>query len=404
MSTQISVRSLDGRAVVFKRGPAATAGRLRAEGERLRRAGHPGVVELLRSAPAEGGWELRMVHGGRPVEALDELTVPQAAALVAGLASTVADLHDLGVVHGRIDASHVLVGDHGRARLCGFGDGSEARGPEDDVAALGALLAALVGAEADGEPIPERRWRRRRHWSGWDRRGLLLLADQACADPATRRPSARRLAAAVAALVPSPPGPSASGWPPALQILPGPSVDPVAAVDAMASLRASALMGPTERRVRWPALVGAVAGVVVVAAGLDRWRGAPSAEGDRPIPAATPVSAEPAEVEPQQVAAPLPGGEVRVGGVRYRLGQPGDEVLIDDWDCDGSATPALLRPSTGEVFVFPRWITEGEQRVAAVLTVAGASDLVSAAPDGGCPTLSVRTRHGSRVPVTERRS
>ena len=86
--------------------------------------------------------------------------------------------------------------------LCGLGDGEPPAQPEDDVAALGALLVHLLGTDETGEPIPERRWRGHRAWTGWDRRALLLLADQAAAEPPTRRPTARRLAAAIADAVP----------------------------------------------------------------------------------------------------------------------------------------------------------------------------------------------------------
>ncbi len=47
------------------------------------------------------------------------------------------------------------------------------------------------------------------------------------------------------------------------------------------------------------------------------------------------------------------------GGRSFRLGAPGDAFLLGDWDCDGDRTPALYRPSTGEVFLFDGWPTAG---------------------------------------------
>ena len=47
-------------------------------------------------------------------------SVADVGGVAASVASTLADLHDAGVVHGRLDASHVLVGDGGRPRLCGW--------------------------------------------------------------------------------------------------------------------------------------------------------------------------------------------------------------------------------------------------------------------------------------------
>ncbi len=40
---------------------------------------------------------------------------------------------------------------------------------------------------------------------------------------------------------------------------------------------------------------------------------------------------------------------------RYAFGQPGDQLVLGDWDGDGRATPALYRPSTGETFTFAGW-------------------------------------------------
>ena len=202
MVSTIRVESVGDRPVVVKRASGRAGERLRREGERLERASHPGVVPLVQHGATDDGWELCTRHAGRPASACGPLTVAQVASLAAGVASTLADLHDLGIVHGRLDASHVLVGDHGRPVLCGFGDGEPPARPADDVAALGALLDRWLGTDDAGEPIPERRWWGRRRWDGWDRRALLLLADQAVADPPTCRPTARRLAAAIADAVP----------------------------------------------------------------------------------------------------------------------------------------------------------------------------------------------------------
>jgi len=49
-----------------------------------------------------------------------------------------------------------------------------------------------------------------------------------------------------------------------------------------------------------------------------------------------------------------------VDGRRYQLGRAGDALLVGDWDCNGSGTPALYRPSTGEVFLFDGWAGEGD--------------------------------------------
>lgn len=364
------------RAVVVKRSDVAEP--LQAEADRLQRAAHPGVVPLVGSGPVGAGWELRIAHCGRPVGTAGRLPVAQVASLAAGLAATLADLHDLGVVHGRVDASHVLVGPEGRPVLCGLGPGVPAACPHDDVAAVGALLVELLGPDDGGEPIPDRRWRRRRGWAGWDRPSLLLLADQAAAEPPSRRPTARRLAAAIAEVAPA-------GAP--VGERPGPEAPAASGpeIDAIESVRASALVDRARPTVRPPAalVVGAV--VLVLAAGAARVLGE-----------------APQEAAPERrTATPVADAVVRHGGVRYRVGEPGDHLLVEDWDCDGLATPALLRPATGEVFVFPRWIERGVSVIGPVAAVDRAEALVS---DGGrddCPALAVRTRDGALVPIPE---
>lgn len=49
------------------------------------------------------------------------------------------------------------------------------------------------------------------------------------------------------------------------------------------------------------------------------------------------------------------------GHVRtFRVGEPGDEALFGDWEGDGERTPALYRPTTGELWFFTEWATDDE--------------------------------------------
>jgi hypothetical protein len=49
------------------------------------------------------------------------------------------------------------------------------------------------------------------------------------------------------------------------------------------------------------------------------------------------------------------GSTIDAGVARWTLGEPGDLVTVGDWDCDGEASAALLRPASGDVFVFATW-------------------------------------------------
>lgn len=82
-----------------------------------------------------------------------------------------------------------------------------------------------------------------------------------------------------------------------------------------------------------------------------------------------------------------------VEGRRYELGRAGDALLVGDWDCDGSRTPALYRPATGEVFRFDGWAEEGQALPATDggRLPAGGVALVQPAAGGGCDRVVVRT-------------
>jgi hypothetical protein len=383
----------DGTPVIVKRGIGPRAAALRAEGERLQRAAHPGVVSVVRSDGDDARWELHLAHAGRPVSLLRPASAEQVAQVVAATAAIVADLHAQGIVHGRLAPAHVLVGPEGRVRLCGFG--SRARGePADDVAALGALLVELLGDREELEPLPERRWHRRRAWSGVTRRSLLTIADQATAEPASRRPTARRLAASIAAAVPS--------------------VRPVAAVteghhrsaieDAGGIgpvVRPRPRVGTRHRRSAARSLVGALTGLVVVGIAILRL-GSTVDPGRPPAPCVRLVAAPPSGQAPCATSVAVEGNQVQVGTSRFEVGRPGDVVTLGDWDCDGGATPAVLRPTTGEVFVFPAWAGDADVRVPARARVAGAVRLLAAVDPGhpGCSVLVAEQADGARVELS----
>ena len=447
MVPETRVEVVDGAPVVVTRGDGAP---LRAEAERLRRAAHPGVVVVVSSEPAEdSAWELRTSWSGRPLSIAERVDAAAVARVVAGAAATLADLHELGLVHGHLRAEHVGVGPTGRACLGGFGADDGGASPADDVAALGAMLTELLAGPVEVEAIPERRFARRsdrrRGTQAVLRRSLLTLADQASDEIPTRRPTARRLAADVAALVddcPAPPLPAGVAPPPprstasariaaALadeQTPSEPNIDEE--VDAAATRRPSA-QNPKSRP--WPRLAllagGLVVSIALVAATRDNKPSSGGRAAEAPAPAAPATSETSAPPRPASSPAAPPhtvvaggscigaGGNVdvdgdgcpeevqisrsvvTVGDRRWSVGAEGDVIELGDWDCDGTATPAVLRPSSGEVFVFPSWSTD-EVVVGAVDRIPGARDLAGRpSGPGGCTELTVTLPDGAHVVV-----
>ncbi|HEX5365984.1 MAG TPA: hypothetical protein VFW63_04890 [Acidimicrobiales bacterium] len=513
---------LDGDQLVVTKSAdgAEAATRLGGEAHRLRRASHPGVVTLLDATPRDPAAEpdgppgpaagvldvaggptsrLRLAYAGEPVSRWSG--PPSAVAgLAVAVATTLADLHDIGIVHGRLDATHVLVAGDGRPRLCGFADPGAAT-PADDVAAWARLVIDL----AERTPAPRRRLRP----AG---RSAALRALRAAVQPALdpvpeRRPAARALADGVLAVVPdanlaasvggsrapdateegSPtdpfdriwsypgepteaerwaaalgPGPPdlegqrgesaaptpATGWPetgggdeptgPAGRI----GLDPGSLGLGLGSLglglgvpagsgdlghlgigsgvparRGPAGHGPAgtppgavaptpaRRRVRpATALVALVAGAgVLVPVALLGAEGDGEPRATTPTAGCPPVVAPAADVDGDgcREAVTADGASVVAGDARWSLGTPGDVAAVGDWDCDGEAAAALLRPASGEVFVFPGWAAAGQPiTVRPVQRVAGGTALqVEADADTGCDRLLVAVSGGDPVAV-----
>lgn len=455
--TRTEVRAGDERPVVV-RVALDDLGRatLEREADRLARARHPGVVEVL----ARHDDELTLAWAGAETLATARPSVTAAAGLLAAVASTVADLHGLGVVHGRLDPSHVVLDAAGHPRLCGLrGPDPDERvpGPADDVLALGELADHLLGPDAELEPIPDRRWGRRR-WAGFHRRALQTLADRATDPDPARRPTAREFARAVAEAVPDaillpPPEPAPPAPPP--EPTPEPEVevpidaepaeplgDPVRdrserflglrVEPARSRERADDPVEPRPRRVARPApnpvrhsprrliaVASAVAVVVAVGAVValrpDRRPGAspvagPTSEAPGLVPSptssttppdcgATPVSSS-ADLDGDGCADPfrVEQTSVRALGRTYEVGRPGDHVQVADWDCDGRSTIGVVRPDTGEVFLFADWdVTDGPVTVRAVDVVDGARSLRPGTGPACVPV--VEDDQGARTPL-----
>ena len=237
--------------VVIKTATGSAVERLRLEHQRLTRAVHPGVVALARRQPQPGparpgpasdglppedraspgdtvppgeiapprdsvpsgdpadaddldAYVLRTRYAGEPVSRWTG-TVNGIAGLGAAVAGTLADLHALGIVHGRIDSGHILIGDDGRPRLCGLSHPGDAA-PADDVAALGDVLDGLLARAPAGR-------RRRPRGSSGATRALRQVIERATDPIPTRRTSAGALADAILAAVPAADLPAPAGSP-----------------------------------------------------------------------------------------------------------------------------------------------------------------------------------------------
>jgi hypothetical protein len=171
---------------------------------------------------------------------------------------------------------------------------------------------------------------------------------------------------------------------------------------------------PRSRRRRLPALlgtgglfaVGMIAATFLVGTRPDapaNPRSGRSAESVGARAAVCPDVAEPAaDVDGDECPEPVlvDGGTISAGTARWMLGEPGDLAAVGDWDCDGAASPALLRPATGDVFVFPGWAAHDRPvTVEAAGNVDGSVAIRAQRRADGCDDLLVDLASGSVTSV-----
>lgn len=362
--TGITVSRHDDDLIAVKAADPADPSRRRAEAELLARLDHPGIVQFVDFVEADPP-ELHTRYEGTDTWArTPPPTRERALSGLAAVASTIADLHDLGTCHGALAPEHVVVGSGQRPILCGLADAR----PHEPAAALDDMvgLAGLIRDAAAALPDPPRT-------------ALEDLARRATTGELAARPLADEL----------------------LQLSTGP----------ITTTRRT-----TPRRRHVVAGLAALAMVAGVAVIIDR-TGAeavpPTAATvpPAPAPAPAPTAAPTTTSLPTTTSRPAPTTSVTEAsdpgesaaiefvhdGRRYGLGAAGDVAVLGDWDCDGIATPALLQRASAIVAVFDEW-PEPDSTVLPTATAPapGATDLEAIEHDG-CDQLRIIVPDGSHL-------
>ena len=417
---------------VIKHGAGATeAQRRRHEAEVLARLGGTTATVRPRTVVDHGeDVELELEHvPARSLDACPPFGLDELAALGLGLARATDALHRRGVVHLAIEPSHVLVPDPASPVLCGLADAAlappgEMLDPSADDRALRRLLEQEVARSVAASLI----------------------------DPAD--PRARQFEHIVSPARQSPPSTPAA-LTAALEAFTS------SASPAAGEVQPSPTLRGIRRRIPWLGIAGALMALAVLgAAWLTRDDGDPgsaapstaatptdSAAGPGTTPTsgtgttgtdpatttvtsggptrpsatapATSLPTQPAScprLDPELGSADVDGdgcpesfavgtGRIEVGGRAYGIGEDGDLLAVGDWDCDGTATPALVRPSTGSVFLFGAWPgADSALSAEPVTSVAGARSLATASDATGCDALVVETASGTVTVVDPVRS
>jgi len=423
MSHDLSeAQDTDGIHVLVKRGSGPAAARLRAEGETLALARHPGVVELISMEDDLDEVTLHVAQvTGRTLLDHPPLNARQLAAVFAEVSQTLADLHALGIAHTNLGAEHIILDRHLHATLCGFGSASRVDGqptiapaaPAEkvddatrlDVIALGRLLDREVARSLDDQLSEDR------EPAIIALRHIADLAD--CATDKNRVVEMHQLARRlhqIAGTVPDDPRPaSGGGSTPLLDRLrdgldgSGRAIGGVLVAAAIAATifavwpnGSSAAHGPGTVTITTQRSATASTTAPVSATDDSEEREPSLVLDTRPSCEPIESSAERADVDGDgcDEAWWRVGSVLAVGNERYSLGDPDDLVTLGDWDCDGVATPALVNGSTGDVFLFAAWASDGGSEVAEFVATVDLADTLVTTADGDCDVLTISTTSG----------
>src|SRR5258706_9476186 len=140
------------------------------------------------------------------------------------------------------------------------------------------------------------------------------------------------------------------------------------------------------------------AGTILVVMSVTAMRGDGSAGVARTVPtsAVPQTTSLPADMSPIETQH---GGPISYDGKQYTVGDGTDLVLQGDWDCDGTTTIAVLRPTTGALFVFESWADASHDVTASPTTYIDIGATLETLHDGACDTLTVIQPDGSAQEV-----
>ncbi len=410
----VTVSRSEGRLIAIKQVPAERAADIQREADLLRRLDHPGLVRFVDIVEtADGGRALHTEFVNSDTWASRPLTDPvDRASGMAALAAVVADLHQLGVAHLQLTPPHVLHSENDLPVLCGLTSAAEAT-PENrhnDLAALADLChdPALGRGALSGK--------------------LFSLADEARAGTLSARDLARRLDL-LATRRPTRAAPVRVAGGGVLEGLkrrcrPKPLLRAgVVVVAVLAAFVVGARSGDPEPPPAVPAPAQDEAPGDIAGASQDRLDEYDPVDGTGPVTGSEvisernpiaqrePVSERDLIAEPGPVALPDPVAEpgrmavsvreaaavIEHGGRRYAIGATGDFVETGDWDCDGQATAAIVRPSTGGVVLFDAWPGPGETISLPMRWSVDSPTGADAVAHGQCDLLRVYTTAGSKL-------
>ena len=427
------------RVVAYKRLAAEAEGLhdgLCSEAQILAALDHPNIIRIFDVIEDSGGTALIMqfaaggslaqrLAAGRPVQ------VGDAVVILAAIAEALASAHRRDVLHGDIKPSNILFTADGHPLLSDFGLARSADGvvlrvgtPEytDPAVLAGSPYDASSDVYALGAVGYEMLTGRRPFGPG---EALAVTApgvpkeiSEAISSALSQVPAQRPTASAFAAALRL-----------AVRQLPAKSVWTSGAGAASADSGPSGLVrtdpptrpfGPPrpamaakepDRAVPWRRIVAAAVAFVLVPPAVVLLGNRPQqASGKTVAPAAVTAALPSCPGRPAPPSAPgVLTGDLDARGCRawvrfadgvvtlgltpsasWRIGSADDQLLLGDWDCNGTHTAALYQRSTGMVFLFDDWPQPDRRLRSAVAFDSGITDGIALAKTGACDEVQVR--------------
>ncbi len=376
MSVTTHVGVINNRAVFIKKTTNSdSSSRLAREASILAEIAGSGVVELANfvEGPGECSLSTYYVGGGTAADLVSQNKIGSeiVASMVASLALTLADVHDRGYVHGALTSHHFLAPMSDTPLICGWSGakeierdaqghiGDEGPDPHEDVVALARIALELLGGSNDvgAEKL----------------KAIFARVGQTGSDNSAGL-SMRSVANALEKLVSDDPDDYPSSFsdvPSSRMIYPRQDSHQLSGRfrwDDRGGFDRFASLGPRLRTAGVGVLaLGIVAGGFLFLSSSDSNASSSdeSSSGEQ-----KPSHVDANEIRAQQISDErvddvdsykVDGRTVTGKNATWEIGAEGDLVLIGDWDGDGFGTPAIVRPKTGEVWVFTKWAESGEQ-------------------------------------------
>ncbi len=379
-----------GRPVAVKRVP--TVDGLPGEAAVLVALDHPHIVRVFEVVPDGDGVAVAMqlASGGSLDERMARrgpLLAAEVADVATKLASALASAHRHGVLHRDVKPANVLFTSDGEPLLADFGIAVWRDGDDPMIRGTDGYLDPRIRQGAPPDPAA-------------DVYALATMALEMLGEAPATPDAADDALRAVLQQARAPEGfASADEFLAALTSRFGQDQSAIALSSCPKREGATRTFGPRPPRpapgqpARSWTVPAAIVGFVLFVAGA--WLAL--RPGSPPTPVRHRATPLPAAVCPSVVRGPgvvvgdvdgdgcpealvVVGNVIDRGGVRFAVGEPGDQVVVGDWDCDGLATPAAFRPGDQRAYLFDGWAAH-DQPAPAVRSVAATVPPVAACED-----------------------